>query len=57
LDWLWTVEDLALEMETPTIIDSVNALYRAGLVRRTSDGYVFATRPAVCLIQLVGRAV
>jgi Mn-dependent DtxR family transcriptional regulator len=54
---LWSIEDLALEVETPTIIDFVNALCRAGLVRRTSDGYVFATRPAVRLIQLVGRAV
>jgi hypothetical protein len=44
-------------MEDPGIIDSVNALHRAGLVNRTSDGYVFATRAAVRHIQLVGRVV
>ena len=48
-------EDLAREMEEPNIIDSVNALHRAGPINRTSDGYVFATRAAVRQIQIIGR--
>jgi hypothetical protein len=54
---LWTIEDLAREMEDRGVIDNVNALHRAGLVHRTSDGYVFASRAAVRHIQLVGRVV
>jgi len=42
-------------MEEPNIIDSVNALHRAGPINRTSDGYVFATRAAVRQIQIIGR--
>ena len=54
---LWSIKDLAREMEVSTIIDSVRAVERAGLVNLTADGYVFATRPAVRLIQLVGRVI
>lgn len=52
---LWSLEDLAREMEDPNIIDSVNALHRAGLVNRTTEGYVFATRAAIHQIQIIGR--
>lgn len=52
---LWSVEDLAREMDCPTVIDHINSLQRAGLVNRTSDGHVFATRAAVRHIQIVGR--
>jgi hypothetical protein len=54
---LWSLEDLAREMDDPQVVDSVNALHRAGLVHRTSDGYVFASRAAVRHIQLVGWGV
>lgn len=54
---LWSVEDLARELEDRCVIDSVCALHRAGLINRTSDGYVFATRAAVRHIQLVGRVI
>jgi hypothetical protein len=52
---LWSLEDLAREMEDPNIIDSIKALQRSGLVNRTSEGYVFATRAAVRQIQIIGR--
>jgi hypothetical protein len=52
---LWSLEDLAREMEDPNIIDAVNALHRAGLINRTSEGYVFATRAAIHQIQIIGR--
>jgi len=52
---LWSVEDMARELEEFDIIDSVNALQRAGLVNRTSEGYVFATRAAVRQCQIFGR--
>jgi len=54
---LWSIEDLAREMEEPNVIDAVRGLQRAGLVNRTSDGYVFATRAAVRQVQMVGRVV
>jgi len=36
---------------------TVRALHRAGLINRTTDGYVFATRSAVRMIQLVGHGI
>jgi hypothetical protein len=54
---LWTIEDLAREMEDRAVIDKVNALHRAGLIHRTSDGYIFASRAAVRQIQLVGHGI
>lgn len=54
---LWTIQDLAREMDDRAVIDKVNELHRAGLVHRTSDGYVFASRAAIRHIQLVGRVV
>jgi hypothetical protein len=44
-------------MEDRAVIDKVNALHRAGLIHRTSDGYIFASRAAVRQIQLVGHGV
>jgi hypothetical protein len=52
---LWTVDDLARELEDPCVSDAVGALHRAGLIHRTTDGFVFATRAAVRHIQIVGR--
>jgi hypothetical protein len=54
---LWTIDDLAREMDDRAVIDKVNELHRAGLVHRTSEGYVFASRAAVRHIQLVGRVI
>jgi hypothetical protein len=58
---LWSVEDLGRELELPKdgmhAIDVVRGLQRAGLIHHTSDGHVFATRPAVRLVQIVGQVV
>jgi predicted transcriptional regulator len=43
----WSVEELAREVGQPTAVaDALNALYGAGLIHRTSDGFVFVTRAA-----------
>jgi hypothetical protein len=52
---LWSIEDLNREMERRDVIDYVNGLHRAGLVNRTSDGFVFATRAAVRIVQIIGH--
>jgi hypothetical protein len=45
---LWSVAELGLEFGGElAAIDAVGALHRAGLVHRTNDGFVFATRAAV----------
>ncbi len=55
--FLWTVDELAREMEDPCVSDSVDALHRAGLVHRTADGFIFASRAAVRHTQLVGHVI
>lgn len=54
---LWTLDELVREMEDPCVGDSVNALHRAGLIHRTADGFIFASRAAVRHTQLVGHVV
>jgi hypothetical protein len=54
---LWSVEDIGREIESDEPIGPVRGLHRAGLVNKTSDGYVFATRAGVRLVQLIGHVV
>lgn len=54
---LWSVEDIGREIESKEAMTSVRGLMRAGLVNRTSDGFVFATRAGVRMAQLVERAI
>jgi hypothetical protein len=54
---IWSVEDIGRELEVENAIDVVRPLIRAGLVHRTSDGHVFATRAAVRMVQMVGQVV
>jgi hypothetical protein len=54
---LWTLEDLAREMAESDILSYIDPLRRAGLVHRTSDGHVFASRAAVRQVQNVGHNV
>jgi hypothetical protein len=45
---LWSVAELGLEVgDELKAIDALEALHRAGLIHRTSDGFVFATRAAI----------
>ncbi len=54
---LWALEDLAREMDELDIMPYVHRLQEAGILHRTSDGHVFASRAAVRQVQLVGHGV
>jgi hypothetical protein len=55
---IWSVDDIGREIEsTERAQVAVNGLARAGLVNRTSDKHVFATRAAVRMVQVVGHGV
>jgi predicted transcriptional regulator len=44
----WTTRELALEIGSQAVVeDAIANLHAAGLVHRTSDGFVFAARPAI----------
>jgi hypothetical protein len=44
---LWSVEEIGREIENLVKAkDALAALYRAGLIHRTSDNFIFATRAA-----------
>jgi hypothetical protein len=53
---LWALEDLGQEVgDQLAVEDALHQLQSAGLIRRTADGFIFATRAAVRLIQVIGR--
>ena len=54
---VWSVEDIGREIESDEPMVPVRGLLSAGLIHRTSDGFVFATRAAVRLVQIVGQVV
>jgi hypothetical protein len=54
---IWSAEDIGRAIESKEPMTFVHGLLRAGLVNRTSDGFVFATRAGVRMAQLVERAV
>jgi hypothetical protein len=44
----WTTRELALEIGSQAVTeDALANLHAAGLVHKTSDGFVFAARPAI----------
>jgi hypothetical protein len=52
---LWTVEDLGREIEDAEDAEiACRGLQQAGLIYRTSDGHVFASRPGVRVVQIIG---
>ena len=53
---LWSIWDLARATERGKFIkDTIRSLRTNGLVNQTSDGYVFATRAAFRMVQIVGQ--
>jgi hypothetical protein len=54
---IWSVPDLARELDDPEgVSDAVRGLRTSGLIHETSDGYIFATRAAVRMVEITGRA-
>jgi hypothetical protein len=54
----WSVPDIGRAIEDHDSADiAVHGLRQAGLIQRTSDGFVFATRAAVRVVQLIGRVI
>jgi hypothetical protein len=52
---LWSVWDLGRATERGKFVkDTIRSLRINGLVNQTSDGYVFATRAAFRMVQIVG---
>jgi hypothetical protein len=55
---IWSVEDIGRSIEHPASAeDIVRTLRSDGLVYQTTDGYVFATRAAFRLVEMVGQVV
>jgi hypothetical protein len=52
---LWSVEDIGREAETDDPMVPIHGLLRAGLIRQTSDGFVFATRAGWRMVEIVGQ--
>jgi hypothetical protein len=55
---VWSLEDLGREVgDQIAVADAVAMLHTAGLIHRTADGFVLASRATIRLIQIVGWAV
>jgi hypothetical protein len=53
----WSVQEVGNEIESQgAAADALHALARAGLIHLDSDGFVFATRPAIRFRELIGEA-
>ncbi len=55
---IWSVEDIGRTIEHPSSAeDIVRKLRSDGLIHQTTDGYVFATRAAFRLVEMIGQVV
>jgi hypothetical protein len=54
---IWSVPDIGRELDYLDAEAVVYPLYSAGLVHKTSDGFVFATPAAFHLVSLVGHVI
>jgi hypothetical protein len=54
---VWSVPDIGREIDYFDPESIVYPLRRAGLVHKTSDGFVFATAAAFHLVSLVGHVI
>lgn len=55
---IWTLPELGREVgDLGDATDAVRGLNQAGLIHKTSDGYIFASQAAVHVVQMVGHVV
>lgn len=55
---IWSIEDISRDLEDPGgVVDAIQGLHSAGLINKSSDGFVFATRAAWRMVQIVGQVV
>jgi hypothetical protein len=55
---IWSIEDIGRDLEDPAgVVDAIRGLHNAGLIHKSSDGYVFATRAAWRMVQIVGQVI
>jgi hypothetical protein len=54
---IWSVAEIGQQLEYFDPEAVIRPLCNAGLVHRTSDGFVFATAAAFRMVQIVGHAV
>jgi hypothetical protein len=54
---IWSAADVGREIEYYDPDAVIQPLINAGLVHKTSDGYVFATAAAFHMVQMVGHVV
>lgn len=54
---IWALADMGRELGTHDPEAVVAPLIRAGLLNRTSDGYVFATPAAFKMVLMVGQVI
>jgi hypothetical protein len=52
---IWSVADLGRELDYPDPESVVYPLRNAGLVHKTTDGFVFATAAAFRMVRIVGH--
>jgi hypothetical protein len=54
---IWSIADMGREIEYFDPEAVIRPLCNAGLIHRTSDGFVFATAAAFRMVQMVGQVV
>jgi hypothetical protein len=55
---IWSIEDIGRDLEDPAgVEDAIRGLRNAGLINQTNEGYVFATRAAWRMVQVVGQVI
>jgi len=51
----WSVEEIVRERgDRLEALDAIDRLQATGLIHRTGDGFIFATRPAIRFSQIAG---
>jgi hypothetical protein len=55
---VWSPEDLGRALTDPMrALDAISGLRGAGLIHQTTDGFVFASRAAVRMVQMTDQAI